>query len=61
MTDLYQTITDRFVAQIEQGAASYRMPWHSRQHGATEMQLPRNGAGRVYRGVNVPVYRQLRT
>jgi len=25
------------------------------------MQLPRNIPGRVYRGVNVPVYRQLRT
>lgn len=55
MSDIYQTITDKIVAQIEQGVASYRMPWHSRQHGASELQLPRNVTGRAYRGVNIPV------
>lgn len=55
MSDLYQSITDRIVAQIEQGAADWRMPWHSRKHGATELTLPRNVAGRAYRSVNVPV------
>jgi len=55
MTDIYQIITDKIVAQIEQGVSTYRMPWHSRQHGASELQLPRNVTGRTYRGVNVPV------
>ena len=55
MSDLYQSITDRIVAQIECGAADYRMPWHSRKHGASELTLPRNVTGRAYRGVNVPV------
>jgi antirestriction protein ArdC len=55
MSDIYQTITDRIVAQIEQGAGAWRMPWHTK-HGATEMQLPRNVvSGRAYRGVNVPM------
>jgi len=40
--DIYQTTTGRIVAQIEQGVSDYRMPWHSRQHGASELQLPRN-------------------
>jgi len=53
--DIYQTTTGRIVAQIEQGVSDYRMPWHSRQHGASELQLPRNVTGRAYRGVNVPV------
>ena len=55
MSDIYQTITDKIVAQIEQGVASYRMPWHSRQHVASELQLPRNVTDRAYRGVNIPV------
>jgi len=55
MTDIYQIITDKIIAQIEQGVSTYRMPWHSRQHGASELQLPRNVTGRTYRGVNVPV------
>jgi antirestriction protein ArdC len=54
MADIYQTVTDRIVAQIEQGAGALRMPWHSR-HGASEMSLPHNVTGRAYRGVNVPV------
>jgi len=48
MTDIYQIITDKIVAQIEQGVSTYRMPWHSRQHGASELQLPRNVTGRTY-------------
>jgi antirestriction protein ArdC len=55
MADIYQTITDRIVAQIEQGVGAWRMPWHSRQHGASELALPRNITGRAYRGVNVPM------
>jgi antirestriction protein ArdC len=54
MSDIYQTITDRIVAQIAQGPGAWRMPWHIK-HGATEMQLPRNVTGRAYRGVNVPM------
>ena len=54
MNDLYQTVTDRIVAEIERGAGNFLMPWHSRP-GATELQLPRNVTGRPYRGVNVPI------
>ena len=51
MSDVYQTITDKIVTQIEQGAGKFRMPWHSRKHGASELTLPRNVTGRAYRGV----------
>jgi len=54
MSDIYQTITDRIVAQIEAGAGASRMPWHTK-HGATEMQSPSNVSCRAYRGVNVPM------
>jgi antirestriction protein ArdC len=54
MADIYQTITDRIVAQIEQGAGAWCMPWHSRR-GASELGQPRNISGRAYRGVNVPM------
>jgi len=54
MADIYQTITDRIVAQIEHGAGVWRMPWHSRQHGANELVLPRNISSRAYRGHQCP-------
>ena len=52
MTDVYQTITDRIVAQIDAGAGACEMPWHTRgtRH---EQALPRNISGRAYRGGNV--------
>jgi antirestriction protein ArdC len=39
--DIYQSITDKIVAQIEAGAASYRMPlalaaWRERAHTAAQ-------------------------
>jgi antirestriction protein ArdC len=47
--DLYQEVTDRIVAALEQGVA----PW-APSHTATPLALPRNGAtGRPYSGVNV--------
>ena len=51
--DLYQTVTDRIVSMIERGAGDWRMPWHATASG--EMDMPRNVAGRDYRGVNVPL------
>jgi antirestriction protein ArdC len=52
MADIYQAITDRIVAQIEQGVGEWRMPWHSRERS---LALPGNITGRAYRGVNVPM------
>lgn len=47
--DLYQDVTDRIVAALEQGVA----PW-APSHTAAPLTLPRNGAtGRPYSGLNV--------
>ncbi|QKG59050.1 DUF1738 domain-containing protein (plasmid) [Hymenobacter sp. BRD128] len=46
-TDVYQLITDRFIAALEGGTIPWRKPWNE-QYGA-----PRNYAtGRAYTGVN---------
>lgn len=52
--DLYQNVTDRIVAMIEEGAGTYKMPWHVGREGG-EIAMPRNVGGRLYRGINVPL------
>ena len=50
--DLYQEITDRIVAALDQGVA----PW-APSHATTPLDLPRNGAtGRPYAGLNVLLF-----
>ncbi|MBL8879300.1 MAG: DUF1738 domain-containing protein [Phycisphaerales bacterium] len=50
MFDLYQTVTDRIVAMLEQGVA----PWRSPILGRTSAGHPYNlASGKPYRGVNV--------
>ena len=50
-TDIYQTITNQIVAAIEEGAASYKMPWHRSRNDITN---PRNAvSNRSYRGLNI--------
>jgi antirestriction protein ArdC len=53
--DLYQTVTDRIVAMIEEGAGTYKMPWHAGRSEGGELAMPRNVTGRAYRGINVPL------
>ena len=53
--DIYQRVTDRIVAAIEQGAKAgdWRMPWHGGADGQPSA-VPCNAAtGRSYRGVNI--------
>lgn len=52
MSDIYQTITDRIVAQIEAGAGAWELPWRKRQGSAQPLAQPRNISGRAYRGGN---------
>ncbi|MDX7951797.1 zincin-like metallopeptidase domain-containing protein [Lichenihabitans sp. Uapishka_5] len=51
-TDLYQSITDRIVASLEQGVRPWTKPW-----SGTEMEgrivLPKRGNGEAYRGINI--------
>ncbi len=50
--DLYQTVTDQIVAQIEAGTLPWLRPWAVSNKGDTS--LPHNAAtGRPYSGVNV--------
>jgi antirestriction protein ArdC len=48
--DVYQAITDKVIAQLEQGnVGKWEMPWHRNS------DMPKNLRGTYYRGVNVPV------
>ncbi len=46
--DLFATITDQLVADIEAGAGTWRMPWHTLADAGT----PTSVDGRPYRGMN---------
>jgi antirestriction protein ArdC len=47
-TEIYQQVTDRIISQLERGVGEWRKGWSSVCSG-----LPRNVAGRSYRGVNI--------
>ena len=51
-TDLYQLVTDRIVASLEQGVKPWEQPWNS---GHTEGRIvrPLRGNGVPYQGINV--------
>ena len=54
-TNIYDNVTARIVAELEQGAAPWIKPWQSgRRNGSGVM--PANAAtGRCYSGINVPI------
>ncbi len=48
--DLYRTVTEKIIAQIEAGAGTYRMPWH---HDGSSVGRPKNVLSDLpYRGIN---------
>lgn len=48
--NLYQTITDRIIAQLEQGKIPWKQEWSATAHGTA---FPHNHAtGKSYRGIN---------
>lgn len=50
-TDLYQDITDKIIAQLEDGRAPWVQPWSS---AGAPMQMPHNAqSGRCYSGINI--------
>ncbi len=52
-TSLYQEITDKIIAELEQGRVPWVQPWNA---AATPLGLPKNAAtGRAYSGVNIPI------
>jgi antirestriction protein ArdC len=46
--DLFTTITEQLIADIETGTAKWKMPWHC----LAEIGTPANADGRPYRGMN---------
>ncbi len=54
-TSLYQEITDKIVAELEQGRVPWVQPWFGSGGGAgAPLGLPRNAAtGRQYSGINI--------
>jgi len=50
--DVYQKITDRIVAALEQGVRPWHQPWQA-EHGAGRITRPLRGNGIPYQGINV--------
>lgn len=51
-TDLYQTVTDKVIADLEAGTVPWVKPWEGSGHAG--LGLPENAAtGRAYSGINI--------
>ena len=53
-SDLYQNVTDRIVASLEQGVRPWIKPW-SAEHAAGRITRPLRANGLAYQGINVLV------
>lgn len=53
--DVQQEITDSIVRQIEAGAGTWRMPWHTKPGEGASCALPVNQDGKRYSGLNVVI------
>ena len=50
--DVYSRVTDRIVAQLEQGVRPWTRPWNA-EHAAGRITRPLRSNGEAYRGINV--------
>src|SRR5882757_8723723 len=50
--DLYSRVTDRIVAELEQGVRSWLKPWNA-EHTEGRITRPLRGNGQPYKGINV--------
>lgn len=50
--DIYQTITDRIIADLEKGVRPWMKPW-STENAAGRISLPLRANGVPYRGINI--------
>lgn len=54
INDLYRSVTDRIIEELERGAAPWLKPWKTGRRGSGLM--PRNATtSRLYRGINIPI------
>ena len=51
-TDVYQKITDKIVAALEQGVRPWHKPWNA-EHAAGRITRPLRANGIPYRGINI--------
>lgn len=51
-TDIYQRVTDKIVADLEQGNLTWVRPWNA-EHLGGRISRPRRFSGEPYKGVNV--------
>jgi len=51
-TDIYQTVTDQIVAQLEQGVRPWLKPWNA-EHVAGRITRPLRWNGQPYNGINI--------
>ncbi|HWK32157.1 MAG TPA: ArdC-like ssDNA-binding domain-containing protein, partial [Hyphomicrobium sp.] len=50
--DLYQTVTDKILADLEKGVRPWQRPW-SGGHAAGRITQPLRANGAPYRGINI--------
>ncbi len=50
--DVYTRVTDRIVADLEQGVRTWMKPW-SAEHTAGKLSRPQRHNGTPYRGMNI--------
>ena len=53
-TDIYTTITNRIVEQLERGVRPWLKPWNA-EHAAGRISRPLRHCGKPYSGINVIV------
>ena len=54
INELYRSVTNRIIEELERGAAPWLKPWKTGRSGCSLM--PRNAAtNRPYRGINIPI------
>tara|TARA_B100000614_G_scaffold52546_1_gene45268 strand:+ start:19 stop:216 length:198 start_codon:yes stop_codon:yes gene_type:complete len=51
-TDIYQRVTDRILADLEQGVRPWLKPWNA-EHAAGRITRPLRAGGEPYNGINV--------
>jgi len=55
IAQLYRDVTNRIIAEMEQGAVPWTRPWRTRPGTHTGI-MPRNAVtGRAYHGINIPI------
>src|ERR1700722_9078495 len=50
--DVYTRVTDRIIADLEQGVRPWMKPWHA-EHAAGRITRPLRHTGQPYRGINI--------